>query len=107
MEAVHGEVLEEVRVISYRDYARETLGTEGKLGTPVGERLFHFILGLGRDPVSLKALRNGEHPLSHIYQDVTNKTLMRDIHFLQEHQLVKVDGDSLQMNLEIMEQFTA
>ena len=107
LEAVHGEVLEEVRVISFRDYARETLGTEGKLGTPVGERLFHFILGLGRDPISLKALRSGEHPLSYIYKDVTNKTLMRDVHFLQEHQLVKVDGDSLQMNLEIMEQFTA
>ena len=106
LEAVHGEVLEEVRIISFRDYARETLLTEGKLGTPVGERLFHFILGLGRDPVSLKALRSGEHPLSYIYLDVTNKTLMRDIHFLQENQLVKVDGDSLQMNLEIMEQFT-
>ena len=106
LEAVHGEVLEEVQVISFRDYARETLGAEGKLGTPVGERLFHFPLGLGRDPISLKSLRSREHPLSHIYLDVTNKTLMRDIHFLQQHQLVKVDGDSLQMNLEIMEQFT-
>ena len=107
LEAVHGEVLEEVQIISFRDYARETLQTEGKLGTHVGERLFQFILRLGREPISLKALRSGEHPMSYIYMGVTNKTLMRDVRFLQQNQLVRVDGDSLQINLEIMEQFIA
>lgn len=106
LQVVHEEVLSEVQIISFRDYARETLWSQSKLGTHVGERLFRFLLGLGHEPVSMKALRNREHPMSHVYVGVTNKTLMRDIHFLQKHELVKVKGDELQVNLDVMKQFT-
>jgi Fic family protein len=105
LQAVHDEVLAEVRVISFRDFARETLLTQGKLGTAVGERQFLFLLMLGEQPVSLKQLRDGRHELSHLYSNVTTKTLMRDIRFLEQHDLVIIQGDDLRANLEIMTQF--
>ena len=37
LQAVHNEVLEEVRVLAFRDYARRTLADAGKLGSPAGE----------------------------------------------------------------------
>lgn len=107
LEVVHNEVLSEVLIIAFRDYAREMLLSNGKLGTPVGERLFHFLLGLGKDPVFVKDLRTGRHSLSLLYRNVTNKTLMRDLNFLRQHELILVNGDKLQANLEIMRQFTA
>ena len=38
LEAVHEELLEEVRIIAFRDYAREILDRAGKLGTPAGAK---------------------------------------------------------------------
>ncbi len=51
LESVHREILAEVTLIAFRDFARETLQTHGKLGTKAGERMFHFLLGLTRDSV--------------------------------------------------------
>ncbi len=107
LEAVHEEILSEVRLISFRDFARETLLFHNKLGTHVGARLLMFLLGLEQEPVSLRVLRTGGHTLSALYADVTSKTLMRDINFLTQHQLVLVQGDELRANLGIMTQFTA
>lgn len=106
LEAVHNEVLSEVKLISFRDFARETLTAHDKLASKAGDRMFHFLLGLGRNPVSLRALRAGKHELSYLYRGVTNRTLARDINFLKLHQLVLVDDDNLQANLEIMTHFT-
>lgn len=105
LEAVHSEVLQEVKLIAFRDFARETLSLRGKLGTKAGERMFHFLLGLGPDPLEIKALRNGRHELSRYYRKVTNKTLSRDINFLKSQRLILVQGDSLRANLAIMTQF--
>ncbi len=107
LEEVHAEVLREVRLISFRDYAREALSGENKLGTPVGKRQFMFLLGLGREPISLGALRAGGHPLSALYRGVTTKTLTRDINALKKLGLVVVAGDTLKANLEFMRRFTA
>lgn len=104
--AVHGEVLAAVRRISFRDFARETLTTQGKIGTPGGERQLFLLMGLSREPVSIRALRSGKHSLSVLYKDVTTKTLMRDINFLRQHQLVLIEDDDLVANLEIMNSFT-
>ncbi len=107
LEAVHGEVISEIQIISFRDYAREILMNTNKLGTPVGERQFMFLLGLGREPISLRTLRAGGDPLSELYSDVTTKTLMRDIHFLEEQELIVVSDGWLRADLEVMGQFTA
>ena len=107
LEEVHAEVLREVQVISFRDYARETLSEVGRLGTPVGERQFMFLLGLGSDAISLASLRAGRHPLSALYRGVTTKTLTRDINALKKLGLVVITGDALKANLEFMQTFTA
>ena len=106
LEIVHREVLEEVRTIAFRDYARESLNAAGKLGTPAGERQLSFLIGLSNNSTSLKALRSGEHPMSHLYRNVTTRTLSRDINVLKQEKLIVVTGDEIRANLELMSQFT-
>lgn len=105
LEAVHGEVLQEVTIIAFKDYARETLMTEGRMGTKPGERMYHFLLGLAAQPASLSALRRGRHPLSQFYRGMTSKTLTRDLNFLRSNGLIITDGDEIRANLEVMKQF--
>ena len=107
LEAVHEEVLAEVRVISFRDFARETLDSEGKLGTRAGERVLSFLLGIVTEPISLAEMRSRRHPLSRLYAGMSNRTLTRDVRFLQQHGLVEVEGDMLRANLGVMDTFTA
>lgn len=106
LEAVHAEVLEEVRTIAFRDYAREFLADEGKLGTPAGERQLSLLTGLSRETVSLRMLRSGNHHLSHLYRRVTTRTMMRDLGYLKENGLINIEGDNLSAALELMTQFT-
>jgi len=104
LEAVHEEVLQEVTVIAFRDYARETLMTQGRMGTKPGERMYHFLLGLAEEPVSIAALKRGKHPLSQFYRGVTSKTLTRDLNFLRSHGLVIVNRGEIRANLDVMKQ---
>ncbi len=106
LKAVHAEVLEEVRIIAFRDYARETLANSGKLGTPSGERQLNFLIGLGDSSVSLREIRSGGHPLSRLYRNVTARTLARDINYLKQQALVIADGVEVRANLELMTRFT-
>jgi len=105
LEAVHEEVLQEITVIAFRDYAREALTTSGKMGTKPGERMYHFLLGLAEEPVSLTALRRRGHPLSQLYRGVTPKTLSRDLNFLRSSGLIIIDGNEIRANLGVMKQF--
>ncbi len=107
LEAVHEEVLAEVRVISFRDFARETLASKGKLGTRAGERVLNFLIAIGTEPISLSELRGRRHPLSHFYAGMNNRTLARDVRFLEQQGLVEVEGDMLRANLDIIGTFTA
>ena len=107
LEAVHQEVLDAVRIIAFRDYAREMLASSGKLGTPAGQRQLHFLIGLGDSPVSSREIRSGGHQLSRLYRNVTPRTLARDINALKEQNLIVANGDEIRANLELMTQFTA
>ena len=107
LEIVHSEVLAEVRMIAFRDYAREFLDDAGKLRTPAGERQLRLLTALSRQPISLKQLRSGGHPLYSLYRNVTTRTLMRDISYLKEQNLVIVDGDELSARVDLMTKFTA
>ena len=106
LEAVHAEVLAEVRIIAFRDYARQVLDDKGRLATSAGERQLRFLIELARSPVSLKELRSGGHPLSRLYRNVTTRTLMRDINFLREQYLIVAEGDELSARVDLMTQFT-
>ena len=107
LEAVHEEVLGEVRIIAFRDYAREILDRTGKLGTPAGQRQLSFLIRLGDNSVSLKELRSGGHQLSRPYRNVTTRTLTRDINYLKQQNLITLMGDEVRANLELMTRFTA
>lgn len=52
LKAVYEEVLQEVRLIAFHDFARETLQFVGKLGSPSGTRLFSLLLCPERRGVS-------------------------------------------------------
>ena len=75
------------------------------MGTKAGERMFHFLLGLPQESVSIRELRAGGHPLSQLYRGVTAKTLSRDLNYLREKQLIKVEGGRIRPNVEIMKEF--
>lgn len=106
LEAVHREVLGEVTVISFRDFARETLASAGRLGSRAGERQLGLLVGVADRPLSLKTLRAGQAQLSFLYKGVSSKTLQRDIRTLVQEGLVLVNGDTLEANLGVMTQFT-
>ena len=107
LEAVHNEVLDEVRVLAFRDYARCTLTDVGKLGNPAGQRQLQLLTELASRPVSVKALRSGSDPLASLYRGVTQKTLARDLNYLKEQNLVSIAGDELRARVDLMTQFTA
>ena len=106
LETVHREVLAEVRVISFRDFAREILSSKGKLGAR-GERVLNLLIEMRAEPVSLSEMRSRRHPLSRLYAGMSNRTFTRDIRFLEQERLVAVEGDTLRANLWIMDSFTA
>jgi Fic family protein len=106
LQQVHSEVLASVKIIAFRDYAREELALQGKLGSNVGDRMVKLLVYLSSgEVVSLKEIRSGKHTLSQLYHKLTTKTLSRDINFLEEHELVVVDGDKLRANLDIMTRY--
>lgn len=107
LEAVHSEVLAEVRVLAFRDHARLTLAEAGRLGTSAGERQLHFLTELAGGPVSLRLMRSGGHHLSRLYRRVTSRTLSRDINSLKDLDLIVIEGDEIRANLELMTLFTA
>jgi Fic family protein len=107
LQAVHEQVIDEVKLISFRDYAREMFLHKGKLGTKAGERLFHFLIALGRDPVPVSEIRTRTSLPASLYKKVSVRTLQRDIAFLKDEGLVKIEGGNIIPNLELMEQFTA
>lgn len=107
LQQVHTEVLANVKIIAFRDYAREQLAKHGKLGSSVGERMSSLLVYLSDgERVSLKAVRGGKHSLSRLYGKLTNKTLSRDISFLKQHELIIVEDDELRANLDVMTRYT-
>ncbi|MEX0749880.1 MAG: Fic family protein [Dehalococcoidia bacterium] len=104
-EAVHREILAEVTIMAFRDFARAQLTQDGKLGTKAGQRMFHFLLGLPGDAVSIRELRMGGHPLSQLYHGVGAKTLSRDLNYLSEKELIKIDAGQIRANVQIMQEF--
>lgn len=107
LQQIHREVLSNVKIIAFRDYAREQLVLAGKLGSSAGERMINLLVYLSDEKVvSSKAIRSGNHTLSRLYHKLTTKTLSRDINFLRQHDLVIVEGDKLRANLDVMTRYT-
>ena len=105
LEEVHEQIIDEVRVIAFRDLAREVLDRQDKLGTKGGIRLLGLLYGLAREPVRLTDLRRGSHPLFQFYRGLSQKTLKRDLDFLFEQNLVALEDDNLRANVDVMDQY--
>ena len=104
---VHREVLASVRIFAFRDFARETLLGEGRLGTKTGERQLMFLFALVGEEVPLQDLRQGAHPLARFYRGVGAKTLSRDLNYLRDLGLLVLEQGVLRANVERMDRFTA
>lgn len=102
---VHSEVLLEVREIAFRDFVRERLSD--KLATESGKRMLDFMFMIGYDPVPVKDIRQGGHPLAKLYRGLTPKTLLRDLTYLKQQQLVRLQdkGRTVQANIDVMGRF--
>jgi len=103
LDGVHREVLAEVLIIAFRDFAREVL--QEKLTTKSGERMLKFILNLVNETVSIKSIRRGEHRIAGLYQGLNQKTLSRDINYLKETELIKIENGNIHANFEVMGKF--
>ncbi len=107
LQAVHAQVLDEVKLISFRDYARDLLLSRGRLGTRAGERLFHLLIALGRHPLPMADLKLKTGPAAALYRKVSLRTMQRDIALLRDEGLVRIEDGAIVPNLELMERFTA
>ena len=104
---VHREVLASVRIFAFRDFARETLLNEGRLGTKTGERQLMFLFDLVGEEIPLRDLQHGAHPLARFYRGVGAKTLSRDMNYLRSLGLLVLEQGMLRANVEQMDRFTA
>ena len=102
LQEVHQDVLNEVKVISFRDLARELFLTHERLGTKAGVRGFQFLLSMGREPIALSDVYGHQ-----LYKDVTKRTVQRDLKFLRDHELVIIQKGQMRINVDVMSQFTA
>ena len=104
---VHREVLASVRIFAFRDFARETLLNEGRLGTKTGERQLMFLFDLVGEEIPLRDLQHGAHALARFYRGVGAKTLSRDLNYLRDLGLLVLEQGMLRANVEQMDRFTA
>lgn len=105
LKAVHKEVLDEVKIIAFRDYAREMLSE--RLGTAAGHRLLRFLSILAGGAASVRELHSGSSVLAGLYKDVSKRTLYRDLAYLKENNLVEIDEDVIKAKVDLMSRFTA
>ncbi|MBK7725247.1 MAG: Fic family protein [Dehalococcoidia bacterium] len=105
LRASFDEVLAEATLIAFRDYAREQLDATGKSGTPAGTRLTKFLTMLGRDVIDFAAIRRRTHPYSQAFLGVSDKTLTRDMEFLETHNLIDRSDGKIRARLDVMDQF--
>ena len=106
LQQVHSEMMKAIRLISFRDYARERIQETGRLGTKTGNRQLWLVYGLAGEKVSWRELRGGGHSLAELYWRVGVKTLRRDINVLQEMGLIVMEDDMLRANLQAMDEYT-
>ena len=107
LQEVHAEILREVRVISFRDFARERLQVEGRLGSRTGNRQLLFLLELGEQEIEIADIRSGRHPIAHLYRGVGQRTVARDLNLLRRLSLIVEERGIIRANIEVMDEFAA
>ena len=103
LEQVRQEVVRAVTEILYLDYAVSLLAHE--LLEPAARRMEALIVNLG-EPIPERDLRQKKHWLSSLYNNLSSRTLSRDLRFLEEKKLIRRERGLILRNLEVMTQFT-
>ena len=103
---VHTETLGFVRQLAFVDYASQTLRADERARAAVTERRLRFVRALAGEPVDIAELRARTHPASALYRDATNRTLTRDINYLKDMGLIRVEDGYARAQLELMNQFS-
>ncbi|HLF08342.1 MAG TPA: Fic family protein [Dehalococcoidia bacterium] len=106
LQAVHNEVLQEVRRLAYRDYARSLLMADTSLSAPRRGRLILLAQMLVDDAISTDALLSGRADTGRLYRRLSEKTLVRDLAYLAQYGLVMVHRGQVSANMAVMDQFT-
>ena len=104
---VHSELLSQLTIVSFKEYAREKMSSLGRINTRAGQRQFMFLLELGGHTVALDALLSGSHRLARFYSNVTARTIYRDVALLESLDLIVVEDGIIRAKSEVMDQFTA
>jgi Fic family protein len=113
LEGIGQEVLDQIRLIAFRDYARGVLARGKNLRAASRTRMQRFLLGLletqtqpeGKG-VSLAQLRAGEGLLAALFDEKSPATLTRDLKWLAQHRLILVEHGTVRANLDLMNEFT-
>ena len=106
LKQVHAEALGFLRGLAFTDYARQTLQNDAGLSARVGERRLDLVRWTLAHSIELAALRSRQHPAASLYAKATNKTLARDVNYLRDHNLVRIEDGLLRANVGLMNQFT-
>ena len=113
LKALCDEILQQVRIIAFRDFVRNTLSQDENLRPANRARLQRFVLSLvdlqahtGQTGVPLHQLRQGEGLLAALYEAKSLSTLNRDVKLLGEMKLVLTRDGWVRANLEVMNEFT-
>lgn len=95
-------VLSFVRDIVFRDYLRQ-LAEQGKISARV-RALVELLLSVGSMHVDI--YRNRRHPIIEaLYNDIkTTKTLARDLKAAEQFHLIRVRGEALEPNVEVLDE---
>jgi Fic family protein len=102
--AVRGEAIQVLKELTFRDYARELLQREGSLQSRTGDRRLSLVFEAVNGPISIADIRARRHPAGAMYTG-TERTLTRDINYLEERQLVYTQEGVIYANLDLMNRF--
>ena len=107
---IQAQMVEIMKRIAFRDYARETLEREPGLGPRRRERLLHLLQALSRFKIPLYAPREPETVDALVfgqYRKLSLKTLQRDLTLLGKHGFLTVEDGKIDANIDLMDKFTA
>lgn len=106
LEFVHREVLDQVKVTAYRDYAREMLDKYPRLSRERRARMLELVHDLAHLhlPGAFVGVP-GMQVAAALYRGVGDRTFRRDLKILTELELVVRDENDLVANIDVMDRF--
>src|SRR5262249_7471525 len=83
LQTIHADVMDYVAGLVRRNFLDEALAS-AKLSAKTSDRLRKLASFVQREPVSLRSLRAGTHPLSALYTGASMRMIERDLEALEK-----------------------